>query len=69
MQQRRNPLCIDKMIYKTFTYWLWLLGFSVLALILANVPLFNLLAFEFCAVLALGIAFAGAFIAIPCYNK
>lgn len=64
MQQRRNPLCIDKMIYKTFTYWLWLLGFSVLALILANVPLFNLLAFEFCAVLALGIAFAGAFIAI-----
>ncbi len=52
------------MIYKTFTYWLWLIGFSVLALILANVPLFNLLAFEFCAVMALGIAGAGAFIAI-----
>ncbi len=52
------------MIYKTFTFWLCFIGFSVLALILANVPLFNLLGYEFSAVLALGIAFAGAFIAI-----
>ena len=52
------------MIYKTFTFWLCFIGFSVLALILANVPLFNLLGYEFSAVMALGIAFAGAFIAI-----
>ena len=52
------------MIYKTFTFWLCLIGFSVLALLLANVPLFNLLGYEFSAVMALGIAFAGAFMAI-----
>ena len=52
------------MIYKTFTYWLCLIGFSMLALLLANVPLFNLLGYEFSAVMALCITFAGAFIAI-----
>ena len=36
----------------------------MLALILANVPLFNLLGYEFSAVMALSIAFAGALIAI-----
>ncbi|RKU09059.1 hypothetical protein C6503_22080 [Candidatus Poribacteria bacterium] len=33
-------------------------------MILANVPLFNILAFEFCAVLALGISFAGAHVTL-----
>ena len=51
-------------IHKTFSYWLWFTAFGVLAVILANVPLFNILAFEFCAVLALSISFAGAHVAL-----
>ena len=50
--------------HKTFSYWLWFTAFGVLALILANVPLFNILAFEFCAVLALSISFAGAHVTL-----
>ena len=46
-------------IYRAFSYWLWFIAFGALALILANMPLFNILAFEFCAVLALGISFTG----------
>ena len=38
--------------------------FGVLALVLANVPLFNILAFEFCAVMALGISVAGAHVTL-----
>jgi len=40
-----------------------------LALILANVPLFNILAFEFCAVLALGISFAGAHVTLTAVQQ
>ncbi len=52
------------MIYKTFSYWLWFTGFGVLALVLATVPLFNILAFEFCAIITLCITFAGAHVAM-----
>ncbi len=50
------------MMHKTFIFWL--IGFSVLALILTNVPLFNVLGYEFSAVLAFVISFVGSFIAI-----
>jgi tetratricopeptide (TPR) repeat protein len=52
------------MSLKSPTYWLWFAGLTLLALILANTPLFNLLAFEFCAVLAIGISFGAAHIAV-----
>ena len=55
---------IQPTIHKAFSYWLWLTAFGVLALILTNIPLFNILAFEFCAVLALGISFAGAHVTL-----
>ncbi len=55
---------IQPTIHKTFSYWLWLITFGVLGLILANVPLFNILAFEFCAVLALGISLVGAHVTL-----
>ena len=55
---------IKPMIHRSFSYWLWFAAFGVLAFVLANVPLFNLLAFEFCAVMALGISFAGAHLAL-----
>ncbi len=48
------------MLFKSFSYWFWFVALTLLALILANTPLFNLLAFEFCTVLAFGISFAGA---------
>ena len=51
-------------VHRTFSYWLWFITFGVLALVLANVPLFNILAFEFCAVMALGISFAGAHVTL-----
>ena len=51
-------------IHKTFSYWLWFTAFGVLGLILANVPLFNILAFEFCAALALSISLAGAHVTL-----
>ncbi|MYG05521.1 hypothetical protein F4167_02630 [Candidatus Poribacteria bacterium] len=40
-----------------------------MALILANVPLFNILAFEFCAVLALGVSFAGAHVTLTAVKQ
>jgi hypothetical protein len=43
---------------------LWFIAFGVLALVLANVPLFNILAFEFCAVMALSISFVGAHVTL-----
>ena len=52
------------MIYLSFSYWLWLAGFGVLALVLTHVPLFDILAYEFCAVLALGISVAGAHVTL-----
>ena len=51
-------------VHRTFSYWLWFIAFGVLALVLANVPLFNILAFEFCAVMALCISFAGAHVTL-----
>ena len=55
---------IQPTIHKTFSYWLWLIAFGVLGLGLANVPLFNILAFEFCAVLALSISLVGAHVTL-----
>ncbi len=52
------------MINRTISYWLWILSIGVLSLVLATVPLFNLLAFEFCAVITLFIAVAGAHVAM-----
>ncbi|MDE0552977.1 MAG: hypothetical protein OXI24_02085, partial [Candidatus Poribacteria bacterium] len=52
------------MVHRSFSYWFWFIVFGVLAFVLANVPLFNILAFEFCAVMALSISFAGAHIAL-----
>ena len=48
------------MIHRSFSYWLWFAAFGVLTLVLTNVPLFDIFAFEFCAVMALAISFAGA---------
>ena len=45
------------------------MALTLLALILANIRLFNLLAFEFCAILATVISFAGAHIAITCVQN
>ena len=55
---------IKPTLHRTFSYWLWFIAFGVLALVLANIPLFNILAFEFCAVIALSISFAGMHIAL-----
>jgi hypothetical protein len=52
------------MIYKTLSYWLWFSIFGVLALVLATIPLFNILAFEFCAIITLCVAFACAHVAM-----
>ena len=52
------------MVHRSFSYWFWFIVFGVLAFVLANVPLFNILAFEFCAVMALSISFVGAHIAL-----
>ncbi len=52
------------MIYKTYSYWIWVVFFIVLACLLTNVPLFNLLAFEFCAVITICISFIGAHVAM-----
>ena len=55
---------IQPTIHKTFSYWLWFTAFGVLGLIFANVPLFNILAFEFCAVLAICLSLAGAHVTL-----
>ena len=60
---------IQPTIHRTFSYWLWFIAFGALALILANMPLFNILAFEFCAVLALGISFAGAHVTLTAVQQ
>ena len=52
------------MTFKSLSYWCWSVALTLLALILANTPLLNLLAFEFCAVIAFGISFAGAHTAV-----
>ena len=52
------------MTFKSLSYWFWFAALTLLALILANTPLLNLLAFEFCAVLAFGVSFAGAYTAV-----
>ncbi len=50
--------------WQSLSYWCWFAALTFLALILANTPLFNLLAFEFCAALAFGVSFAGAHTAV-----
>ena len=50
--------------HRSFSYWLWFIVFGVLAVVLANLPLFNILAFEFCAVMALSISLVGAHIVL-----
>ena len=57
------------MTFKSISYWLWFLIFAVTGLALTRIPLFNLLAFESCAVLAIGIAFAGAYISVTCVHR
>ncbi|MDE0635217.1 MAG: hypothetical protein OXI43_05100 [Candidatus Poribacteria bacterium] len=52
------------MIYKTFSYWMWFAIFGILALGLATKPLFNILAFEFCAIITLCVAFACSHVAM-----
>ncbi|MDE0300410.1 MAG: tetratricopeptide repeat protein [Candidatus Poribacteria bacterium] len=52
------------MIFKSISYWLWFIILAALGLALIQVPLFNLLAYESCAVLAIAISFAGAYISV-----
>ena len=52
------------MTFKSISYWLWFIILAGLGLALIQIPLFNLLAFESCAVLTIGIAFAGAYISV-----
>lgn len=54
------------MIFKSITYWIWFALFVILGLVLARIPLLNVLAFEFCAILAIAISLAGAHIAATC---
>lgn len=48
------------MILKTVSYGLWFVSLKGLGLLLSCLPLFNLLGFEFCTVVAIGISFAAA---------
>ena len=57
------------MFYKSFSFWLWLTFFTITTLILATTPLFNILAFEFCAALTICVAFACAHIAMTVFQK
>ena len=57
------------MTFKSICYWFWFLILAVMGLALIRIPLFNLLAFESCAVLAIGIAFAGAYISVTRIHK
>ncbi len=52
------------MIFKTVSYWLWFAGFVGLSFILTTIPLFNILGYEFCAIVTLCISFAAAHVAI-----
>lgn len=54
------------MIFKSITYWIWFALFVILGMVLARIPLGNVLAFEFCAILAIAISLAGAHIAATC---
>ena len=57
------------MIFKSISFWLWLIILAALGLALIRIPLFNLLAFESCAVLAIGISFAAAYISVTCVGN
>ena len=57
------------MIFKSISYWFWFIIFAALGLALIQVPLFNLLAFESCAVLAIAISFAGAYISVTSVHR
>ena len=56
------------MIFKSISYWLWFIVLAGMGLALTRTPLFNLLAFESCAALAIGIAFAGSYISVTCVH-
>ena len=51
-------------IYKTISYWFWVIFFTTVSLLLSTIPLFNILGFEFCAVLTLCVSIAGSHIAM-----
>lgn len=57
------------MIFKSISYWIWFALFVILALVLARMPLFDVLAFEFCAILAIGISLAGVHTAGTCVQQ
>lgn len=52
------------MTFKTVSYWLWFAGFVGLSCVLTTIPLFNILGYEFCAIVTLCISFAAAHVAI-----
>ena len=56
------------MTFKSISYWFWFIILAGIGLVLIRVPLFNLLAFESCTVLAIGIAFAGAHTGVTCVH-
>ena len=51
-------------IYKTISYWFWVIFFCTVSLLLCTIPLFNILGFEFCAVITLCISIAGPHVAM-----
>ncbi len=57
-------MLVKPMVHRSFSYWLWFAALGALALVLTNVPLFDILAYEFCAVMALGISFTGAHVTL-----
>ena len=52
------------MIFKTISYWFWVILFCTISIFLCTIPLFNILGFEFCAVITLCISFAGSHVAM-----
>lgn len=57
------------MIFKSITYWIWFALFVMLGLVLTRIPLLNVLAFEFCAILTIAISLSGAHIAATCVKQ
>ncbi|RKU25735.1 hypothetical protein C6497_15355 [Candidatus Poribacteria bacterium] len=51
-------------IFKAISYWLWVIFICIVSLFLCTIPLFNILGFEFCAVITICITFAGAHVAM-----
>ncbi len=51
-------------IYKTISYWFWVIFFFTVSLLLCTIPLFNILGFEFCAVITICVSIAGSHVAM-----